>query len=285
MMKRFGNVVIMAMIWIFTSCEEEPPILRKAEKPLLDTAYLMGAPSAESKRVWLADITGVKCTNCPEAAEIAYQIYKENAGRVELIALYPTFFPSLTGPWEGYDTLVLQEANEMIAGEPVGIPRGLVDNIVYNGNRFIDRFSWPSVVTERLKESTPINLGVQAKWESSENKGRIELTATANKTYNKPVLFHMAILEDGIIGKQSDSRVPSGYIKDYEFNHVLRKSITSPIGDTLSTGFGVPGYTIEKHYYIAKESKWDVNNLSCLIWVSDAETKEVLQTASAKFKP
>ena len=96
-MKRFGYVVLSAMIWMFVSCEEEPPILRKAEKPLLDTAYLMGAPSAEPKRVWLADITGVKCTNCPEAAEIAHQIYKDNPGRVELIALYPTFFPSLTG--------------------------------------------------------------------------------------------------------------------------------------------------------------------------------------------
>lgn len=285
MMKQLRYLAIAAFVLMFVSCEEEPPILRKTEKPLLDTTYLMTAPSAQPKRVWLADITGVKCTNCPEAAEIAHQIYKENPNRVELLALYPTFFPSLTGPWEGYDTLVLQEANEIIAGEPVGIPRGLVDNIVYNGNRFIDRFSWRSVVDDRFQLTTPINLDLQTSWSNSEDQGRIELTATANQSFNKPVLFNMAIVEDGIIGKQSDGREPSGYIKDYEFNHVFRKSITSPIGDTLSNGFGVAGFTIEKHYYISKEPKWNEDNLSCLIWISDAETKEVLQTISGKFKP
>lgn len=280
---RSSLFVLSAVIMTFFSCEEEAPVIRFIEKPLLDTSYMSAVPTPQEKSIWLADITGVKCTNCPEAAEIAYKIYKDNPGRIELIALYPTYFPTLTSAWSGYDTLTSILANEIIGGEPEGIPRGLVDNVVYSGNRFIDRFSWPAVVQQQLKIGTPINLDVNASWISDENRGRIEYKATANSSYTKPILVIGAILEDKIIGKQSDRRVSSGYVADYEFNHVLRDVIGSSSGDTLAPAFPSSGFTVEKHYYVSKSEKWKVENLSVLIWILDAETREVLHCKSAKF--
>ncbi len=283
-MKRFSNLFALpVLIVLFAACEEEPPPIRFIEKPLLDTTYMQNAPSAQAKTVWLADITGVKCTNCPEAAEIAHQIYVDNPGRVELIALYPTYFPTLTSAWSGYDTLTNTLANEIIGGEPEGIPRGMVDNIVYNGNRFIDRFSWPALVQDQLKLNTPINLELKASWISADNQGRIEYKAIANTPYPKPVLVVVGILEDKIIGKQSDRRVGSGYVPDYEFNHVLRGVVGSTTGDTLSRAFTAAGHTVEKHYFMNKSNKWKLENLSCLVWILDAETREVLHCKSAKF--
>jgi len=273
------SLVILSLF----ACEEEPPVVRFIEKPLLDTTYMSAAPNPQNKTVWLADITGVRCTNCPEAAEIAHDIYKDNPGRVELIALYPTYFPTLTSAWSGYDTLTTILANEIVGGEPEGIPRGMVDNIVYNGNRFIDRFVWPVAIQQQLSLNTPINLDVKANWISSENRGRIEYKAIANSVYNKPVLVIGGILEDKIIGKQSDRRASSGYIPDYEFNHVLRGVIGSSTGDTLSSAFPSTGFTVEKHYYVNKSPNWNEENLSILIWIIDAETREVLHCKSAKF--
>ncbi len=269
---------------LFSSCEEEPPPIRYIEKPLLDTSYMGMVPTPQAKIVWLADITGVKCTNCPEAAEIAHDIYKSYPGRVELIALYPTFFPTLTSAWSGYDTLTTTLANEVIGAEPEGIPRGLVDNINYNGNRFVDRFSWPLVVQNQLQKSSPINLELKCTWNRSEDKGRVEYKAIAHTAFTKPVLLVGALLEDKIIGKQSDRRVvPSGYIGNYQFDHVFRSVIGSTQGDTLARSFAIPGFTVEKHYYISKSPKWKIENMSCLIWILDAETREVLQCKSAKF--
>lgn len=280
---RMGFLLIPALIALWTSCEEEPPPIRYIEKPLLDTTYMVAPPTAQTKTVWLADITGVKCTNCPEAAEIAYQIYKDYPGRVELLALYPTYFPTLTSAWSGYDTLTTSLANEVIGAEPEGIPRGLVDNIVYNGNRFVDRFSWPLVVQNQLQKNTPINLEVNASWNASEEKGRIEFKATANAVVAKPVLLVGALVEDNIIGKQSDRRASSGYIGNYQFNHVFRSVIGSTQGDTLAKSFDSPGFTVEKHYFVPFSKKWKLQNMSCLIWILDAETREVLHCKSAKF--
>lgn len=283
MKNRIWFALLPAVVFLFSACDEEPPPIRFVEKPLLDTAYMSTAPSPQLKVVWLADITGVKCTNCPEAAEIAGRISQDYQGRVELVALYPTFFPTLTSPWSGFDTLTNTLANEIIGGEPEGIPRGMVDNVVYNGNRFVDRFSWPLLVQQQLALSTPINLEVKAQWISADNRGRVEYKATANKAYTRPLLIVGGILEDDIIGKQSDRRVGTGYIPNYQFKHVLRGVIGSTRGDTLAASFPSAGFTIEKHYFMKKSDKWKLENLSCLIWILDAETREVLQCKSAKF--
>lgn len=285
-MKRLiGFACLLFSLTLWTSCEEEPPVIRYFEKPLLDTTYIGTAPTAQNKSVWLADITGVKCVNCPEAAEIAHQIYNDYPGRIEVIALFPTFesLRNLISPWSGYDTMTNPLADEILGAQPDALPRGLVDNVVYSGNRFIDRFSWPVVVQEQLKKQTPINLEVKATWLPDENRGRIEYKAIANQVHNKPVLVIAAILEDKIYGKQSDRRVSSGYISDYEFNHVLRDVVGSTSGDTLSQQFSTPGFTVEKHYYVNKQSKWKESNLSCLVWILDAETREVMHCKSAKF--
>lgn len=285
-MKPLSSIAVFSVIVLsFFSCEEEAPLIRFIEKPLLDTAYQSAAPAAQAKTIWLADVTGVKCVNCPEAAEIAYQLYKDNPGRVEIIALFPTFssLNSLISPWAGYDTLYTKLADDIMGAQPDALPRGLVDNIVYNGNRFIDRFSWPAVVQQQMNLTTPINLEVKANWIADENRGRIEYKATANAAYTKPILVIGAILEDKIIGKQSDRRVSSGYISDYEFNHVLRGVVGSTTGDTLAPAFPSSGYTVEKHYYLNKNDKWKVENLSVLIWILDAETREVMHCKSAKL--
>ena len=64
---------------------------------------------------------------------------------------------------------------------------------------------------------------------------------------------------------------------------MLRKVIGSPFGDALKTGTMAAGFTTEKHYYITPVSKWKPQNLHCVVWVMNNDTKEVLQTVDSKF--
>jgi len=265
-------------------CEEEPPVIKFKQKPLLDTTYYGAAPSQQIKKVWLADVTGVRCNNCPRAAELAKKFHEDNPGRIEIIALYPNA-GVLTWAWEGYDTLNSSDADQIIGETPGSLPKGMIDKVVYNGSVLVDELAWGSVINQQLQKTTPINLGINTSWIDDEDKGRIEIKAVANTAFNKPVLWIIGILEDKIIGAQSDSRVGGGLDDDYEHNHVLRSVVGSAYGDTIAQKMDVPGYTVERHYFIDRKQNWNADNLSVMVWVIDAETKEILQTRTAKMKP
>jgi hypothetical protein len=159
------------------------------------------------------------------------------------------------------------------------LPLGIIDNISYNGKRMIDENSWPVIFDAQKIKSTPINIDINARWLSADNKGRIEVKATANKAIANGVSVVIAILEDDIVGKQKNM---TGYDEKYKFKHVLRKIVNSPMGDPLQTPM-IAGFTTERHYYIPRVAKWKPEHLSCMVWVFDNTTKEILQVSNAKF--
>jgi hypothetical protein len=274
----FGGIFLA---FALMSCEEENPPIKFTERPLLDTTYLSAAPNAQTKRVFLADVTGVRCNNCPRAAQKAFDFQSANPGRIEIVAIYPTYKP-LSNPWgDPYDTLNTQDADDLAnsVGVVSALPSGIIDNMLYNGKRLIDENSWSVVLDGQLVKTTPINIDINARWLSADNKGRIEVKATANKAIANGVSWVIAILEDDIVGKQSNA---TGYDEKYKFKHVLRKIVNSPMGDPLQTPM-VAGFTTERHYYIPSVAKWKPEHLSCMVWVFDNTTKEILQVSSAKF--
>jgi hypothetical protein len=274
----FGGIFLAFSLM---SCEEENPPIKFTERPLLDTTYMSAVPSAQTKKVFLADVTGVRCNNCPRAAQKAFDFEAANPGRIEIVAIYPTYKP-LSNPWgDPYDTLNTQDADDLAnsVGVVSALPSGIIDNMLYNGKRLIDENSWSVVLDGQLAKTSPINIDINARWLTTENKGRIEVKATANKAIANGVSWVIAILEDDIVGKQS---IATGTDENYTFKHVLRKIVNSPLGDPLQTPM-VAGFTTEKHYYIPRVAKWKPENLSCMVWVFDNTTKEILQVNKVKF--
>lgn len=269
----------------FISCEEEPPSgLKFKERPLLDTTYLSSVPTAQTKQVLLIDVTGVRCNNCPRAAEKAHAIEVANPNKVQILAIYPNY-GALSKPWDKNDTLVTKDADDLVGtvGTVTNLPLGIIDNVPYNGKYLIDENSWSIVVDQQKVKTTPINLELKAKWLPDEDKGRIEIKAIANTAIPSTTKLNwvIAILEDDMVGWQS---LPSGVDEAYTFKHVLRKLVTSAYGDPLTLGMPA-GFTTEKHYYIPRVAKWKADKLSCMVWILDADTKEVLQVNKVKFIP
>lgn len=269
----------------FISCEEEPPTgLKFKERPLLDTTYLGAVPAAQSKQILLIDVTGVRCNNCPRAAVKALDLEAANPDKIQIMAIYPTYKP-LSNPWEGQDTLVTKDADDLVGtlGSVTNLPSGIIDNVSYNGKYFIDENSWSIVVDQQKVKTTPINIALKSTWMPAENKSRIEIKAIANTDIpnTTKLSWVIAIIEDDMVGWQS---TPTGVDESYTFKHVLRKLVTSSYGDPLTQGMSA-GFTTEKHYYFPVAPKWKADKLSCLVWVLNTDTKEVLQVNKAKFIP
>lgn len=269
----------------FISCEEEPPTgLKFKERPLLDTTYLGSAPAPQTKQILLIDVTGVRCNNCPRAAEKAIALEEANPGRIQIMAIYPNYKP-LSNPWDGQDTLVIKDADDLVGtlGAVTNLPSGIIDNINYNGKYFIDENSWSIVIDQQKAKTTPINIDLKASWLPDEDKCRVEIKAIANTDIPATTKLNwvIAIMEDDMVGWQS---TPTGVEENYTFKHVMRKLVTSSYGDPLTQGMQA-GFTTEKHYYIPRVAKWKANKLSCLVWVFNVDTKEVLQVNKVKFIP
>jgi hypothetical protein len=278
----FGGMLLALS---FVSCEEEPPSgLKFKERPLLDTTYLSAAPTAQAKQVLLIDVTGVRCNNCPRAAEKAFAIEDANPNKLQILAIYPNY-GTLSKPWPNMDTLVTKDADDLVGtlGTVTNLPLGIIDNVSYNGKYLIDENSWSIVVDQQKVKNTPINLELKAKWLPDEDKGRIEIKAIANTAIPSTTKLNwvIAILEDDMVGWQSTA---SGVEETYKFKHVLRKLVTSAYGDPLTIGMPA-GFTTEKHYYIPRVAKWKADKLSCMVWILDADTKEILQVNKVKFIP
>jgi Outer membrane protein Omp28 len=282
------TMVCFAVLSLLTSCKEENPgiILTVPEKPLLDTTYTTASiPAAQDHDVLLFDITGVRCVNCPQAAQIARKIADTlHPGRVVVVAVYPEQPSPLWWAWAGFDTMSNSYSESLVQniGAISTLPTGCVDLVSNAGSRFLDRNSWVTFVNNRLSVTTPLNISINTSWDNITNRGRLDAKVVyTNSVSNKHLIF-IAVTESHIIGKQSDLKL--GEILDYEHNHALRKLYTSTSGDTLKAAL-TPGRVFEKQFYINPRYNWKPKNLDAVVWVVDATTKEVVQVAHAKLQP
>ena len=98
--KQFGLWVTLLFIF---GCTEVPPFIDFSEPILLakDTTYITtDIPQNVLKNVLIEDISGVKCNNCPKAADIAHDIQgKNDLGRVVVMTLHSNKYGAFTAPY------------------------------------------------------------------------------------------------------------------------------------------------------------------------------------------
>jgi hypothetical protein len=270
------------------SCDEElpPVIMTEEEKPLLDTFYMGSVPSAAVKKVLLFDVTGVRCNNCPKAAALAKTLAASNAGRIEVVALYPRTPMSLTYPWTGFDTMSTIEADQLATalGGITSLPLGAVDQVDYNGSKLLNTSDWGAAITAQLAKTSPFNLTIKSTWQSAEGRARVQVKATANSAVTGNYKWVMAITESGVKSKQSDQDAPGGVVDEYEHEHALRGVVGSTLGSDVNTSAVSAGYAREKHFYVVPKTKWVTANCDVVVWIYDAATKEVVQVEHVSLK-
>jgi hypothetical protein len=260
--------------------------MTEEEKPLLDTFYIGSVPAASVKKVLLFDVTGVRCNNCPKAAVLAKSLAASNSGRVEVVALYPKTPMSLTFPWAGFDTMSTIEADQIATalGGITSLPLGAVDQVAYNGSKLLNTSDWGAAVTAQLAKTSPFNLSVKSTWKSADGKSRVEIRAIANTAIASNYKWVVAITENGVKSKQSDQDAPGGMVDDYEHEHALRGVVGSTLGSDINSTAVSAGYVREKHFYVVPKAKWVAANCDVVVWIYDANTKEVVQVEKVSLK-
>lgn len=275
------------------SCKEIPPAIDFSEPVLLarDTTYVTtDLPSDPVKNVLIEDISGVKCNNCPKAAEIAHKTQDKNgAGRVVVMTLHSKNYAAFTAPFEdSKDTFNTDEATQIVEnlyiGNVLGLPTGGVDRKVFGGETqsLISYTTWETRVNEQLLEKP----GALLELELIRKTGRtviVNVKSTFLEKNESPVHLSLFITESHI---QSKQKMPDNtYNKDYEHNSILRKGITNYSGLKLADAFEV-GRVFEKGFEIEIPEKYTIENCSIVALLNkvEADNYEVLQCAEAHIE-
>ena len=233
----YWGLITTVFILGFNSCEEIPPDINMSEGAINETTYVETViPSAQDKIVLLEDLSGVQCVNCPNGHEKGEEISLNNPNKVIIMVLHSNSSP-FTTPHDTskYDFRTTEATTiETMVGSPQGYPAGYVDRVLFSGetDRILSTTQWESFVTERLIETTPVNIVLDKSFDETTKKVKaiVELHYTASVTDTHFV--SVVLIENKIIDYQL---TPIGSDYNYEHNHVLRAMFTSATGDQIST--------------------------------------------------
>lgn len=278
---------LIAFVLLIIGCGEIPPFIDYSEPILLarDTTYVTNDFQRQVKKnVLIEDISGVRCKNCPSAAEIAHNIQVKNEkGRVVVLTLHSKQYTGNTAPFDdSADTFNTQEATDIVIsflGEPIGLPSGAIDRKLFDGNqkKTIEAYrTWETFVNKQMALNAKAELDLTVIQESGRSViANIKTTFVEDDP--NPVYLSVFIVESHITSRQTMPNSPTNNYQ-YEHNAILREGVTSWSGLKLAESVKA-GRVFEKGLRFDIPPKYVIDNCSIVVLINknDKQSTEVIQ--------
>jgi hypothetical protein len=130
-------------------------------------------------------------------------------------------------------------------------------------------------------------LAIRNSFNKSSNIVETTVYSKFKKTLTGNYKLCVYVLEDSIIGAQTDYRLTPDVIEDYHFEHMLRASFNGTWGETIATDPVASETNIyRKKYSMSLSGKLMNINHPCEVvaFVYNDATKEVIQASTKKIK-
>jgi hypothetical protein len=292
-MKKY--IAVAVLIIGVVSCKESLPPIDFSEpvKVLIDSAYTvenMESIKVTKQGILIEDLTGVRCTNCPDAAAAAASIkLKDEDHRVVILGLYTTA-PPFAIPFEGYQYLSTDAAQNIgsnIFNFSNILPGGGVNRTPLSEGEPLNVSypQWQSLANRFADDSAIVNIDVS---HTFVNDSTVEFIGSFEFREDASAEPFVAIflLEDDIAHPQYYS---GGTDYDYIHKHVVRKAYTAYNGIPLfgtETGLAIKGGGLKKGWELNIPDYVDAAKASIVLVVSynDGENKQVIQCTEVKLR-
>jgi hypothetical protein len=230
--------------------------------------------------VLLEDYTGVRCVNCPEAAEIASQLQEQNEGHLIVLGVHPNTAYQI--PYNDVTDFRTEEGNDWNNYFNIdSYPSGTVNRKEAIGNP-----EWTAAVNNVIGSDAPVRLIVKTAYNDSEREVSLSVYSKFLTTVESDdVRLTLCMMEDSIVGPQQTT---TGVNTNYMHRHVFRGTV-----DGLTWGRVLDinsGSTIESGRYFATNMKFNVDEkynadqFYIVACITDHNTRQVLMAAEAKIK-
>jgi len=292
--------LLAAVIYVVVGCQESlPPVNMELVKGLVyDTTMrvpLSQLPSADNRVLLIEDVTGVRCTGCPNAAQIAADI-KDNstAGGVVIVGVYPTTPKSLTtyiSPYEDlfYQARLTSELSQLIAQNiyMVGgtLPGGGLNRKILDGKINVDYNTWLNHANSLKYLKAIVNLETNLSF-INDSTAKLRSRALFVGDAESVPYVTIFLIEDNI-------KYPQYFVDStsysYKHKHVLREAYTPYNGLPLLTNSFTSaerGVAIDQEWNLVIPKHVVQENASIVIMINynDGANQEVIQCREIKLK-
>ena len=259
---------------LISSCKESNELINLTDdnKVTIDSNYNAKVlPAPQDKNVYVEDLTGVRCTNCPSAHQIIAAIEGAHKNRVVAVSIAP---PS-------------KEADQIasLLGSYTGLPTGDVDRKIFSGESkiLIEYQKWQGYSSSEIALSSPVNVSFTNKSYDPAKKifdGDVKVIFTDN--VSEATYLTIMLTESNIIDPQ-ETAIDTNLV--YVHNHILRKTFTQYNGFLLGQNIK-SAQTFVIHYRGPVDNmKYVINNLNIVAIVHHRGTNnEVIQAVKTTLQ-
>ena len=268
-MKKLSFILAVAALMLFVSSCDKIDI-NNTHKPF--------NISGHGKTVLIKDFTGVRCVNCPAAAEAAHEL-QHNLGEEHVIIMSVHAgplahavgqFPDFTTP-EGTDWYGDNSSNPLFSVDHVALTDG---NTLY-----VDQIDTP--VADALAEEQTFEIFTAVSYDEETRQLDLEADVVATAEVSGNFYVTACLLEDSIVGRQV---VPGGIDTAFVFRNVFRGTVNGADGDIFLEG---PVYIDDEYIYkysIELDPAYNADQCYFLAYIYDKTDGKILQTALEKIK-
>jgi len=173
-------IYFLSVIALFSACDkvspypegDEPLPPVNSSEPFIGTVITesvvdpVGAAEFVTKNILLEDYTGFKCTNCPEAHEIAEDIRDEHGDEVIVMAMHvsSTFAEPDAGsvfPEPFSQDFRTEAGEEYLSQFGIGaLPSGIINRAEQNNQLVVAFEAWPATVGGLIGQFSQVNIEV-----------------------------------------------------------------------------------------------------------------------------
>ena len=167
------------------------------------------------KTVLLNDYTGVRCNNCPAAAELAHSLQEQYGERLIVMSIHAG---SLSVPAGSLPDFRTEEGTEWYNNNTSN-PIGSVDRVKLLSGYTLPVTQWENAVDAAFGETQTVELKVNNSYNETSRMLTTTIDAQALETLSGELALTVCFVEDSIVGMQV---TPSGMQNDYLHRHVFR---------------------------------------------------------------
>jgi len=280
---RFLSIVVITTCILFPSCDiiEEPiiPFTEGYNVELYGNPPVFQLATTTGKNVLVEDFTAHQCGNCPPAAEIAEELAVSNPDRVFPLAIHAG---NLAITNESYPLDWTNEDGDLFWSQLdfQANPLGRINRKGGTGN-FYSPSEWSAEVASELNSDSPLQLQIKTFWHPSAGQGHLNIHVNGqftNGALDGECKLAILFTESHLIGDQLYYGNDPEHITDYQFDHMLRGSVTGAEGLVVIDDAS-QGDEFQSDFTFNWYPEWVFENSSILIIASD-ENGEVVNCLS-----
>ncbi len=269
-MKDLIRISILVAI-LFVSCEEQ-------------MIPIPEAPDATEGRVMIIEeFTGVSCPPCALAIETLNAIIDENKGS---ILVYGIHAGTQTDPLEDskYDFRYKDAEVLELNFNPGGKPAASFNRVTLNNGRKtqINHNTWQPIIDVELVKPQVAEILMKSTYDPETRQAQIDLSMIPLEDIDGEISVHMVIAENNLIDPQI--KQGTGTVKDFEHNHVMKKSLTGDIQGAFLTENATTGtiYRYSASYTLPDEvnGEWIPENMEIIAFVTAKDRDGEVQQAT-----